>query len=73
MRGRLPLAVAVLGCAACVSRTVTPRGTEAAATPDEVQTIARLALTLDAAGDRAADTLYAPDAVVVLARRFAAS
>ena len=51
--------------AACTSRAVTPRGTEAAPTPDEVQTIARLAMSRDATGDRAADTLYAPDAVVV--------
>jgi ketosteroid isomerase-like protein len=51
--------------AACVSRTVTPRGTEAASTPDEVETIARLAVSLDASGNRAADSLYAPDAVVV--------
>ena len=65
MRGRLLFAAALLGGAACVSRTVTPRGTELVATPDEVQTIARLALTLDATGDRAADTLYAADAVVV--------
>ena len=30
-----------------------------------MQAIARQALALDAAGDRAADTLYAPDALVV--------
>jgi ketosteroid isomerase-like protein len=51
--------------AACTSRTVTPIGSEAVPTPDEVQAIARLALALDAAGDRAADTLYAPDAMAV--------
>lgn len=33
--------------------------------PDEVQALVRLALTLDAAGDRRADTLYTTDAVVV--------
>ncbi len=32
---------------------------------DEVQELVRLALTLDAAGDARADTLYASDAVVV--------
>lgn len=37
----------------------------ASGTPDDVQALVRLALTLDAAGDRAADTLYAPDALVV--------
>jgi hypothetical protein len=52
---------------ACVSRTTTP--VESAAitqgSPDEVQALVRLALTLDAAGDGRADTLYASDAVVV--------
>lgn len=42
-----------------------PRLTAAAGTPDDIQTLVRLALTLDAAGDRAADTLYAGDALVV--------
>jgi acyl dehydratase len=52
---------------ACVSRTRTAIPSQAAAvgTPAEVQTLVRLALALDAAGDRAADTLYAPDALVV--------
>jgi ketosteroid isomerase-like protein len=65
MRARFLLAAAVLGGAACVSRAVTPRAVEAAATPDEIEALARLAVRLDAAGDRAADTLYTPDAVVV--------
>jgi ketosteroid isomerase-like protein len=51
--------------AACTSRTVTPRGTEAAPTPEAIETIARLAVSLDAKSDRAADSLYALDAVVV--------
>jgi len=51
--------------AACVSRTTTPRQAAAVGTPDEVQTLVRLALALDASGDRAADTLYASDALVV--------
>ncbi len=50
---------------ACTHRTVTPRGTEAATTPDQIETIARLAVGLDAKSDPAADSLYAPDAVVV--------
>ena len=50
--------------AACVSRPA-PRGSLALGTPDEVQALVRLALSLDAAGDRAADTLYTPDALVV--------
>ena len=59
------LSVAVL--AACVSRKISPRETAAvsAGTPDEVQAVVRLALTLDAAGDPGADTLYTSDAVVV--------
>lgn len=59
------LLVAVFG--ACVSRTTTPRQTAAVAagTPDEVQALVRLALTLDAAGDRHADTLYTSEALVV--------
>ena len=53
---------------ACVTRTrrLAPSGTtEALGTPDMVQEMARQALFLDAKGDRAADTLYAPDAFVV--------
>jgi len=65
MRGKVLVAVVLLGSAACASRTALPRGTEAAVTPDEIQALARLAVTLDAAGNGAADTLYAPDAVVV--------
>jgi len=64
MRGRGVALAAVLS-AACVSRTVTPRGTEAAATPEAIEPIARLAMTLDGKADATADTLYAPDAVVV--------
>ena len=65
-RTRLVLAAALL--AGCVTRTqrLTPKGsTEAFGTSELVQEIARQALVLDAAGQRAADTLYAPDALVV--------
>ncbi|SRR6266545_1532723 len=57
--------------AACASRTVRlpplpPREVAAVGGgADEVQALVRLALTLDAAGDRRADTLYTADAVVV--------
>ena len=56
----------LLAVAACAPRTVRPRevATVAGGT-DQVQTLVRLALTLDAAGDRRADTLYTADAVVV--------
>jgi hypothetical protein len=60
--------VAALTVVGCVSRTVRPREVTAVAGAggtDEVQAVVRLALTLDAAGDRQADTLYASDALVV--------
>jgi len=64
---RALLLAATLG-AACVTRTrrLAPSGaTAAVGTPDMVQEMARRALLLDAQGDRAADTLYAPAALVV--------
>jgi len=64
---RALLVVATLG-AACVtrSRRLAPSGaTAAVGTPDMVQEMARQAVLLDAKGDRAADTLYAPEALVV--------
>src|SRR5438876_227872 len=70
MGGRRPGALALTTAllAACVTRThrLTPSGTTAAlATPEVIQEIARQALLLDAAASRGADTLYAPDALVV--------
>ena len=65
LRPYVLLAGALLWSAACVSRAVTPRGTEAAPTTEAIEPTARLAMTLDAKGDATADTLYAPDAVVV--------
>ena len=54
---------------ACVTRTVTPGAVTAVSATsggtDEVQSLVQLALTLDAAGDAHADTLYAPDALVI--------
>ncbi|HLQ59118.1 MAG TPA: nuclear transport factor 2 family protein [Gemmatimonadales bacterium] len=57
----------LLACVAgCVSRTVKPREvTAVGGGTDEVQALVQLALTLDAAGDRHADTLYTADAMVV--------
>jgi ketosteroid isomerase-like protein len=53
--------------AACVTRTarLAPRGGATLGTPALIQDIVRQALALDAAGDRAADSLYAAEAVVV--------
>src|SRR2546427_8698537 len=69
VRHAATLAVAVL--AACVTHTrrvgAPPPNTQpvAAGLPDQMEAIARQAPALDAAADRAADTLYAPDALVV--------
>jgi hypothetical protein len=52
--------------AACAARTIRPRQiTVTGGGTEEVQALVRLALTLDAAGDRRADTLYTSDALVV--------
>ncbi|SRR5258705_6342022 len=64
LRPYILLTATVLGTA-CVSRTVTPHGIAAATTPDAIEAVARLAVSLDATADRGADTLYTPDAVVV--------
>src|SRR2546429_6705074 len=64
----LPLLLAALVVAACVRRTqhlAPAAGVAALDTPELIQEIVREALVLDAAGDRAADTLYAPEALVV--------
>lgn len=59
------LAAAALAAACVTHRTVlTPRATMRG-TPQIVEAIVRAALQLDATLDRAADTLYASDAVVV--------
>jgi len=54
---------------ACVSRTIRPGAVTAvggsAEGTGDVQALVQLALTLDAAGDRNADTLYSADALVV--------
>src|SRR5690348_4481520 len=67
--GRRALLVAVVLAAGCVTRTrrLAPAGgtVTALGTTDLVEGMARQALILDAAGARAADTLYAPDALVV--------
>src|SRR5258705_10293448 len=60
--------VAVSILVACTTRTIRPREVTAVggtAGTNEVQALVHLALTLDAAGDRNADTLYTPDAGVV--------
>jgi len=52
--------------AACTTRTIRPREVtaSAAAAPTKCRRWCSSALTLDAAGDRHADTLYTSDAVV---------
>jgi SnoaL-like protein len=66
--GRPALTLAVALLAGCVTRTqrLTPSASATAlGTPEMIETMVRQALVLDAAGDRAADTLYAPEALVV--------
>jgi len=65
------LGVALLGCTHQVRPRLTPR--TALGTTGQIDELARLALTLDAAGDRAADTLYASDALVVANARIRVS
>ena len=66
---RVAAGLLAVALAACTTRTVKQsselRTTAVGAGTDDVQNVVRLALTLDAAADRKADTLYAPDAVVV--------
>ncbi len=65
---RASTALAALLAVGCVSRTRRPASLEprtALSTPAPVETIVRQAVLLDAAADRGADTLYAPEAVVV--------
>lgn len=61
---RLAVLLLTLLGAAC-SRSLRPGEAAAVSGTDDVQTVVRLALTLDAAGDRRADTLYTSDALVV--------
>ena len=57
---------ALLIIATACTRAIKPREvTAVGGGTDEVQALVQLALTLDATGDRQADTLYTSDAVVV--------
>lgn len=66
---RVVTAFLAVTLAACSTRTVQQSSdviaTAVGSGTDDVQDLVRLALTLDAAADRKADTLYASDAVVV--------
>lgn len=70
---RATLAALTLLCA-CGRSARRDLGIPVAGTTVEVEAIVRAALLLDAAADRAADTLYAPEAVVIAnaRQRFAA-
>lgn len=74
MRRRRLWAVAVVLACACVQRRPVRQPLAAQGTTSDIDALVRAALTLDAAADRAADTLYAPEAVVFsnARQRFAA-
>ncbi|MGH7606503.1 MAG: nuclear transport factor 2 family protein [Gemmatimonadales bacterium] len=57
--------LALLLTACTTRRAARPAFVSMAGTPADIQSLVRLALTLDAAADRAADTLYTPDAIVI--------
>ena len=60
------IATLLIIATACTTRAIRPREvTTVGAGTNEVQALVQLALSLDAAGDRHADTLYTSDAVVV--------
>ena len=63
------LLVAIAVLTSCTTRTIRPGAVTAVGGSvggtNEVQALVQLALTLDAAGDRNADTLYTADAMVV--------
>ena len=62
----LLITTALVASCTTTTRRVTPTSpTSALGTPDMIQALARQALLLDASGDHAADTLYAPEALVV--------
>ena len=65
----MTIATVMAGSGACVKRTVVPREavtvTSVSGAPGSAEAIVRLAIALDASGDRKADTLYAPEAVVI--------
>lgn len=63
------IATIMAGSSACVKRTVKPREavavTSATGGPGGAEAVVRLAIALDASGDRKADTLYAAEAIVI--------
>lgn len=65
----MTIATIVAGSSACVKRTVKPREamtvTSAIGGPGGAEAVVRLAIALDASGDRKADTLYAAEAIVI--------
>lgn len=65
----MTIATVMAGSSACVKRTTVPRETvavtSATAGPGGAEAVVRLAIALDASGDRKADTLYAAEAIVI--------
>ncbi len=64
-RGVAWWALVVAGCVTHVQHERGPEPPVVLGTPGRIEALVRLAVTLDAAGDRTADTLYAPEALVV--------
>ncbi len=58
-------ALLLAGCVTHTQRVPRAQPRAALGTPDRIEAMVHEALTLDAAGDRSADTLYAPEALVV--------
>ena len=68
MRLRARAVIAMVLISGCVTRTVKQeQPVEVASTgrPGDAEAVVRLAIALDATGDRSADTLYTPDAIVI--------
>ena len=64
-RNRVAIVVGLVLLVACGPRAARDIGISVAGTTVEVDALIRAALTLDAASDRSADTLYAPEATVL--------
>jgi len=68
MRLRARAVIVMVLISGCVTRTVKqgqPVEVASNGRPGDVEAVVRLAIALDATGDRSADTLYTPEAIVI--------